>query len=219
MSDHPTAPYRLKTERAKAHVKELAAEIEAFKAKDPYVVVIEDDTQRSQRIWKLRVNHCVPEHLATIVGDVIHNARTSLDLLMCAVVRHCDPIRQSIKHVHFIVRETKAKFEADLPENIKGASPGAIKLIHDLKPYKCGNEALWRLHQLDVLDKHQAIIPVGAGHRSLGIPLGGFPIFTPWGMEVPPAQTVFFRSADTQFPLKDGAELLTIPFAQRGQIN
>src|SRR3954454_10180053 len=117
-----TPAYRLKTERAKAHIRELATEIEAFKARNPYSILTEDNPQRSERIWKLKINHCVPEHLATVVGDVIHNTRTSLDLLMSAIVRHCDPTRQSLKHVHFIVRDTKAEFEASLPKNIKGAS-------------------------------------------------------------------------------------------------
>lgn len=67
------------------------------------------------------------------------------------------------------MRETKEKFEADLDKNIKGASTGVRTIFENLRPYRGGDEAFWRLHQLDILDKHKAIIPVGSAHQSVGI--------------------------------------------------
>lgn len=37
----------------------------------------------------------------------------------------------------------------------------AIQAIDDLKPYKEGNPTLWRLRELDNIDKHRAILSVG----------------------------------------------------------
>lgn len=205
--------YRLKVERAKRHIRELAAEIEAFNARKPYSIYTENDASAGQRFWKVRIRECVPQEWSGIVGDAIHNARASLDLLMVAVVRHCDPTRVSYNHVKFIVGETKDKFEARLRDAIKGASPQARRCVEDLKPYKGGDEAFWRLHQLDILDKHKAIIPVGAAYRSFGITFDGrklFPDAFP-DIERAPPRTVFFNSGDRQFPLKDGAALFAAP--------
>jgi hypothetical protein len=121
------------------------------------------------------------------------------------------------------VRETKEKFEADLPGNIKGASPAAITLIHDLKPYKIGgSEPLWRLHSLDIMDKHQAIIPVWSRCESINIgPVMHARMMELWkslpdmaGRGSPAAFDVWLKPEDRS-PLYDGAELLRIfPAAQ-----
>jgi hypothetical protein len=211
----PTPAYRLKIERAKRHIRELAEEIQTFIARNPYSTFAEDDTGAGQRVWKVKINEGVPEGWSTIVGDAIHNARAALDLLMVAVVRHCDPNRQSYNHVHFIIRESKDEFESSLPKNIKGASSEARRIIENLKPYKGGDEAFWRLHQLDILDKHKAIIPVGSAYRSVGIAIN-FERMFPNDPKVAGFKTrpVFVKPADRLFPLKDGAELFKAPLNQ-----
>lgn len=214
--------YRLKVERAKAHIAELAKGIQAFFASKPYSIVIEDDVTAGQRVWKVKVRECVPQNFSTIIGDAIHNTRASLDLLAVAVVRRCDPGRQSYNHVHFVIRETEEKFKADLGENIKGASPAARLIFESLKPYKGGDEAFWRLHQLDILDKHKAIIPVGASYNSVDLlpymaataehGLGGEE-----GAKFAKMMRSFgalrLRPADRKFPLQDGADLFRVPIA------
>jgi len=212
--------YRIKIKRAERHVRELAAECQAFIAREPYSIYTDDDAGTGQRVWKLKVNECVPAEWSAIVGDAIHNIRASLDLLMVAVVRRCDPGRQSYNHVHFVIRETRDEFQASLPKNIKGASAEAQRLVEELKPYKGGNEAFWRLHQLDVLDKHKAIVPVGAAHRSVGVTFNTnrklAEMLAEKGIKVNPAPMppVFLRPADRQFPLHDGAELFRAPLNQ-----
>jgi hypothetical protein len=57
-----------------------------------------------------------------------------------------------------------------------------VALIRSFKPYKGGNEALYGLHDLDLTDKHRALVPilnmVGmpdlAFHSESGDLLGGF---------------------------------------------
>ena len=208
-----TPDYRLKIARAKAHIGSLATEIDEFLGRNPYTIVAHDNAETRKRSYRVKIQESLPCNWAPIIGDVIHNTRSSLDLLAVSVVRHCDPQRQSFKHVHFIVGETKEKFEARLPKNIKGASPEAIKLFHELKPYPGGNEALVQLHDLDILDKHQAIIPVGSAFHSVNLtafmqgqwnrlvaeenfPAADFPDF-------------LARPADRMYPLQDGAELIS----------
>lgn len=206
--------HRLKIERAKTHIRELETLIKAFIKTDPYSIVVENDLDAEQRVWKIRAARKIPPAWSAVVGDAIHNLRSTLDLLLCAVVRHDDPARQSVNHVHFIVRESKDKFETAITENIKGASSESIRLIHELKPYKGGNEALWRLHKLDIVDKHQRIIPVGAAHRNilLAIRLPQVPNGESGQVMAEsniPAITI--NTANVQFPLQDGAELFRAP--------
>ena len=212
--------YRIKIERAEHHVRELAAERqEAFIAREPYFFFFFFFFFFKKKIF-IKVNECVPAEWSAIVGDAIHNIRASLDLLMVAVVRRCDPGRQSYNHVHFVIRETGAETQASLPKNIKGASAEAQRLVEELKPYKGGNEAFWRFHQLDVLDKHKAIAPVGAAHRSVGVTFNTerklAEMLAEKGIKVNPAPMppVFLRPADRQFPLHDGAERFRAPLNQ-----
>jgi hypothetical protein len=204
--------YRLKIERAKRHIRELAEEIETFFARQPYVILSEDNHARGQRVWKVSVRACVPTDWSAIVGDAIHNVRSSLDLLAVEVVRFCDPARASYNHVKFPFGKSKDVFEARARETIKGASREARTLFDNLKPYKGGDEALWRIHELDILDKHKAIIPVGASHSAVQIDaMAAFRQEFPDRAKGLPAFPIGLRPADHQFPLQDGAEVFAAP--------
>lgn len=91
----PIPPYRLKIERARRHISELTTEVEAFLAAGPFEIFSVDDLENGQRDYKVRVKTSVPEQWSLIIGDVIHNARSALDLLMVEVVKFCDPGRVS----------------------------------------------------------------------------------------------------------------------------
>lgn len=208
MMNAPISAYRLKVERAKRHIGELADEIAAFWRTNPYVVAHEDDSNADKRHFIVKVQRNIPPEWSAIVGDAIHNARAALDLLMVAVVKHCDPSRASFKHVHFVIRESQKEFEDALPKNIKGASPAAQLLVENLKPYKGGDEAFWRLHQLDILDKHKAIIPVGSSFSAFGITFDPAKIFAafPEAAKGNP-MTLFFKPKTRIYPLRDGTHI------------
>lgn len=195
--------YRLKIERAKRHIRELSEEVQAFNASKPYEAFADDNTKPGQRIWKVKVKKKPPQAWSGIVGDVIHNARAALDLLAVAVVRHDDPGRVNYNHVYFVIRETKHEFETALGKR-------------NLKPYKGGDETFWRLHQLDILDKHKAIIPVGAAHTATNIPM----TFGPPGFPAPKFTLNISRDRKRlEFPLEDGATLCEVPLDSKGPFN
>lgn len=201
--------HRLKLERARKHVKDLADEIAAFHASQPYRIVVENDDSNKRRVWRLRVSRTMPIEWSGIVGDAIHNARSALDLLAVALVQKGNPTLSSLDHVHFVIATTEQVFNRRIREELKGASANALSLLRSLKPYKGGNDDLWLLHKLDQLDKHRAIIPVGAAHGSVGIihDFGKiFPDLFKNGEKVP-KPTISLKPADRQFPLRDGAIL------------
>lgn len=62
-----------------------------------------------------------------------------------------------------------AENEVDLDANIKRkkfnkCGDDAIALLHSLKPYPLGNAALRGLHDLDIQDKHKALIVAASAH-------------------------------------------------------
>ncbi len=46
-------------------------------------------------------------------------------------------------------------------DKLMGMRPAAVRAIDELKPYKGGNDQLWRIHELDIIDKHHALFTVG----------------------------------------------------------
>jgi hypothetical protein len=60
--------------------------------------------------------------------------------------------------------ETSEDFtEAVKHRKITRAGPEVIKILADLKPWKGGNRSLRAIHDMNILDKHQALVPVIAG--------------------------------------------------------
>jgi hypothetical protein len=90
-----------------------------------------------------------------------------------------------------------------------------------MKPYKGGNETLWRLHRLNNIDKHRLLIPAVTGltHHSItpGIRrqvlksyLGSYPNAS----IMPDLYRTFVKPHGPEFPLKQGSVLLTVPIAE-----
>jgi len=218
----------MKIDRAKAHLRDLEGQIKAFHGRKPYSVFVDQNSEPGKVHFRIKVSECVPAHWSAIIGDIIHNLRSSLDLLATALVAANGG---STKHTYFPFAKNPADFEPKvLRERMKGASPKAITFAKRLKPYPGGNEALWKLHALDLLDKHQAIIPVGAAHTGLN------PDFA---HVIPPIDTLSPKIRDMDetmrrflkerpiflnvrgskgwFPMQDNTILLTLPAPKAGQ--
>lgn len=209
----PQRPHRLKLFRARQHLAELGKEVAAFLALNPYAVVKGEEGDK--QVWSLRVRHEVPVAWSAVVGDVIHNARVALDLLMVAMVRHSAPALPNYEHVSFVIGKSETKFREDLRGRTRGAGAQVRELMKELKPYKGGDEAFWRLHQLDLVDKHRAIIPVGSSYLSVKITHSLREIFNLPGTD--PDETLSYDviPAQKQFPLPDGARLFSARLGAR----
>jgi hypothetical protein len=156
----------LKIARAKKHLQELETEIAAFFRAKPYRLVIEpwelnNETGFVSHAWVVRISGSLTPTVATIIGDIFHNLRTSLDTLACDLVRIAG---KSVQQVYFPFSATAN----ELPEMIKRrnmnrAGTHVTKMIIDLAPYKGGNTMLRSIHDMNILDKHQTLVPVIAG--------------------------------------------------------
>lgn len=102
-----------------------------------------------------------PESLGAIVGDIVHNLRSALDLSACELVRSAG---QSDEDVYFPFSRTPEDLGLMIERrHLDRAGPDAINLIQSLKPYHNGNKALRLIHDLDI---HRALIPNVAGYAS-----------------------------------------------------
>jgi hypothetical protein len=150
---------RVEIERAKIHLNDLEGELIRFKGKSAYVVGGKSGPQTGFNP-QLPVN--LPElswNTLAIAGDLVHNLRSSYDHLAGQLVwvgTGKEPSRQ----VEFPIAKDFATYEADKPRKVKGMRDIAIRHIDNLKPYNGGNQLLWRIHELDNIDKHRMLFTV-----------------------------------------------------------
>jgi hypothetical protein len=202
----PEGP-RIKVQRAKKHIYELEAEIGAFFKRYPYRVFTEDEADTGDKVWRVEVPRQPPARWAAIVGDAVHNLRASLDLLVNQLVVANG--RNPTDRTALPIGSTAENYETNAARITKGVSDTAKDMLAALKPYKGGNDALWRLHRLDITDKHRLLLAVGAAHRNIILP-------SPAMGDAPAGLlSIALTPTDRQFPLKDRVEIFRVAKAAR----
>jgi hypothetical protein len=151
---------KLKVKRANQHIHELQRVLTAFLGTDFYRLSVEKDPISGQHILKFQVTEEMPCEVPLIIGDAVHNLRAALDLMTCEIVTSVGAIPD--KSTQFIVSDSRDKLvKAINSSKIKTAPQTIIDLIIDrIKPYRGGNDTLYALHSLDIMDKHRLLIPV-----------------------------------------------------------
>ena len=200
MATDPLFSVRVKIDRAKKHLNELGAEISAFLAAQPYDIIIDENTEPGKRLYRIKNRKLIPSDWGGAIGDIVHNLRSSLDNLATALaIANGTTSKDILKNTYFPIGTCKAGFEKLLPNYLRGASPDARRLVERLKPYPGGTDAFRRLHDLDVLDKHSAIVPVGLAHTGavweVGLVIEGMTL---------PEISLPFAPKKPIYPLKDG---------------
>ncbi len=166
----PFEASKLKLERSAEHLQELERSAATYLSEKPCAIVVEQfpgmEAMKTQS-WNAQIRKPVPMKLAALVGDVIHNLRSALDLLVCDLVKING---QNVANVYFpFCPSEKHLSDAIRDRKIFRAGSDVVRLIESMKPYKGGNIALRAIHDLDVTDKHQALLPVLSG---VSLPLG-----------------------------------------------
>jgi hypothetical protein len=207
-ADERLALIRVKIERAKQHILQLESDIRTFFDTRPYVVGTKQNPQTRQLIYDIVTVRETPKILASITGDALQNLWSALDHLAYQLVLVGTGKPGPFRHVYFPIDNDATKYEADKMRKVQGMRPAAIKAIDTVKPYKGGNDALWRLDQLNNVDKHRLLITVGSAFRSVDINAVICPhvhtLHPDFTAMLPP---LFVRPADRLFPLKAGDEL------------
>jgi hypothetical protein len=192
---------RLKLARAKEHVAELKSKWEAYKAGSNFAAVAEKNAAGTLD-YRVKVRTPIPAEWSLVLGDAIHNLRAVLDHLAWSAVERNSQVPG--KQTCFPISKDRPSFPGTMKDALRGASDRARVLVHRLRPYGGGNEKIWRLHQLDIADKHRLILAVGASYRSANLRFTAvFPDGNRHALGLP------LVPADRMFPLKDGDVLFS----------
>lgn len=154
-----TTSGRIKIERAKQHITDLQADIRAFHERHLYEIVGEDDVDTGDWVLKAKIIEVPPPRWGAMAGDAIHNLRASLDILWRFLMYPSSSSDTDDRRTQFPIMQSAKLFKARFSRPIKGSRRAAVDLLKAVKPYKGGNDLLWLLHQLDIIDKHRGLVP------------------------------------------------------------
>ncbi len=147
-----TAP-KMKIRWGERRAQELSKIIAAFVSRNPYMAV-----QQTDGSFQITQVEPWPDEVPLVLGDAVHNLRTALDLLAGDLVRLAG---LSSKGVYFPFSESAETLDAQIKnKNFTRAGADAVALLKEIKPYRGGEDLLRALHDLDVQDKHQLILPL-----------------------------------------------------------
>lgn len=155
---------RLKVEWAEKHILELYLMFRNFSETDFYTISVEENPEKRTQSLRVDMNLAALnfETSALIIGDALHNLRSALDHLYYEVVLTCGG--KPSNWTRFPISDSREGLETNF---IKSAlkqkqitAAVADFILNTIKPYEAGNLALWGLHQLNILDKHEVIVPV-----------------------------------------------------------
>lgn len=193
---------RIKVERARVHIAAVEAEAARWLA-EVGPPRFEQEVLDGGLTHVVRLAHVppTPPHWGAIVGDVLHNLRSALDLLawQAVIAGGGTPGKKTGFPVN--AHNEDEQGDKNVTVALKGAVPELVAAMRRFQPYnRCHttealrNDALWVLHRLNIEDKHHLLVTCAAvvGDVSHEVP------YEALGGEV----TVTLQ------PARDGAEVL-----------
>lgn len=185
--------------------QELQAEIQSFLATEDLYSTY---TVKNGEWTELRLHSLAnpPARWGALVGDVIHNLRSSLDVLVYQLVEDNEPAKLS-KSTAFPIANSAPEYKAKAGRATDGLHPDARAVLDELSPYAGGNDALYLLHQLDVEDKHHLLLAL-ASSADQGLMVGPPSAPDPSGFRFQPVQMMSRKMSAHLFPLEDGSLLM-----------
>jgi hypothetical protein len=151
---------RLKVERAKKHISDLDEALRIFGTTKPYEITAKRNPQLPNVIqYYVATAGEIPSEIPLICGDALQNLRSALDHLARQLVEVAgnSPNTDTV----FPIFESAKEYEGGHERKVKLMRPDAIKAIAAVKPYKGGNDSLWRLNKLNIIDKHRLLLASG----------------------------------------------------------
>jgi len=148
---------RAKIERAKQNLVEMER---ILIAGGDYVPGLNMYVQSRKRPPGQFLTYHVSFDVLTAAGDVVNNLRGALDHLayQMTIAHRPRTSQRELKGIYFPICKDKPTYEKAAKGYKKFFGAEAIKLLDTLKPYKGGNEALFRLHDLNNFSKHRLLL-------------------------------------------------------------
>jgi hypothetical protein len=152
---------RVKVERAKKHISDLEVGIQAFRDSQPYTIEIKPNPKTGENVHYISSIREIPSVIAVTTGDILYNLRAALDHLayQLAWVKGTRD-KGILGRTYFPIFDSAKKYKTGKSGKVEGLSQAAIDAIDATEPYKGGNDTLWQLHRLNIIDKHRIILAV-----------------------------------------------------------
>jgi hypothetical protein len=158
----------LKIERAAKHVADLNA---LFRKNSPFSYILERNANTGECATFAKKNEPVIDEAGLICGDVVHNLRSALDHAYWGIVSPFATIDRERRRIQFPFCESQTRLEETI-KNTLGDRAGANfeAILKRLRPHgeAGGNELLYLIHELNIIDKHRLLIPTGDYTRLTG---------------------------------------------------
>ena len=184
VTNDPFESCRAKINRANLHLEQLTRDIRAAD-NSLYGLTAKDDPHSGERIIQASFPRLLFVGLSIVAGEVIHQARSSLDHLVTGL-RIKNGATSKSRISGFPIFWERDKYEKNGRPMIKGLHPDAIAIIDGLQPIKpeFATDPLYLLNELWNRDKHRllnfASIRLDAFKESYVYPSGRYwesPIF------------------------------------------
>jgi hypothetical protein len=202
--------HSLKLNHAKALFHILREDVTQFLRGGAFEFSTTDED--GKRVWRVHQKKPTP-NWSCLVGDIVHNLRASLDHLACKLV---SANGGTLTHqIYFPIADTEAKFNQRISRDLAGASPEAVANVCALKPFAGGNERLYHVHALDIIDKHRDILVVSA---CAGQVTCGGQVTLPSGRVIEMPQLTI-NPAEYVLPIRDGEVVFSCVLGSDGTID
>jgi hypothetical protein len=148
------------------HIHDLNELLASFAKSDFYSVSIEMHERSNHVRIDIDRSGFPSIDAALIIGDALHNLKSALDMLYYQAMH--DTTGVTDPRTRFPVRDEREELIAAIKGGLKKKAltddPNALKIrdliVDVVKPYKAGNYPLWALHDLNIRDKHQLLVPI-----------------------------------------------------------
>lgn len=157
---------RQKLARAQEHIEQLFAEQERWAEirPHPYDVELRDDSSPDKILGVIGTLDQPPPFMSTILGDIVHNLRSTLDHVSWQLVKHGSAAtltKAEERQVQFPICETPESFEGELVRRLPGVDDIHEAIVRRTQPFHRGVAATQHpfavLRRLSNDDKHRSI--------------------------------------------------------------
>ena len=149
------------------HIRDLNQLLKAFAESDFYSVSVKEYRGSNCIALEIDKSGFDMTRCALIIGDALHNLKSALDILYYQTFEAVAPGKADHR-TRFPIRNEREQLISGIDGGLKEkglAGDSRVALVVDLlldivKPYQAGNRPIWALHDLNILDKHQLLLPV-----------------------------------------------------------
>ena len=150
-----------KAEWAKGHLGSLEEAAKAF-SENAYTITTEEELEQNQVRHRIRLEQ---PHVSVYLmcGDYLQCLRTALDQAVWSLIYHRTGIDSKSSEFPVFREPLNADTIRKFNTKTKGLSTPAIDYIKSIQPYNrpagapIGIDPLWRIHELNRIDKHRRI--------------------------------------------------------------